>query len=168
MGNWIHNHRNLLLIALLTLTMTVSYLSNQHQAAAPTVAIPVVETTAVPFSPIEQFQQQRDTAALEDMSALQTLVNQPELDAQTRADAAAQLQRIVDHRQKESALEGALLQSGLYPCAAVVNEGSVTIVTEKATLSDGETALLLTMAELHAGVLPSGVRVVTSDQPSAE
>lgn len=167
MGNWLHKHRNMLLITLLALTLTASCLANQHymEEIAPTVSLPVMQTTQAPLSYIEQYRKERDASALKDMAALETLVNQADLDPQTRADAAAQLQRMVSQRQKQTALEGALVQSGVYPCAAVVEEGSVTIVTGKADLSDGETALVLTMAQLHAGVLPSGVRVITADSP---
>ena len=165
MGNWIHKHRNLLLLALLLTTMAVSYLVNQRQLAqeASAVTIPVTEVSAPTAAPIEQFRQERDAAALKDMAALETLCAQDNLDAQTRADAAAQLKRLIDVRQKQTALEGALLESCIAPCAAVVAEGSVTIVTEKATLTDGETALLLTMAQTHAGVEPSGVRVMAAE-----
>lgn len=167
MNNWLHKHRNMLLITLLALTLTVSCLANQHylERITPTVSLPVMQTTQAPQSPIEQYREERDAAALKDMAALETLVNQADLDPQTRADAAAQLQRMVSQRQKQTALEGALVQSGVYPCAAMVEEGSVTIVTEKTDLSDGETALVLTMAQMHAGVLPSGVRVITADSP---
>ncbi len=167
MSNWLHKHRNILLITLLALTLSVSCLANQHylEKTTPTVSLPVMQTTQAPLSPIEQYREERDAAALKDMAALETLVNQTDLDPQTRADAAAQLQRMVSHRQKQTALEGALVQSGVYPCAAMVEEGCVTIVTGKTDLSDGETALVLTMAQLHAGVLPSGVRVITADSP---
>ena len=165
MAEWIRKHRNLLLLTLLLTTMTVSYLTNQRsmQESTPTVSLPVTQTTAAPASAIEKFRQSRDADALRDMAALETLVNQTNLDAQTRSDAAAQLQRMVDVRQKQTALEGALTQSGVYPCVTVVNEGSATIVTEKTDLSDGETALILTMAQVHADVPPSGVRVITAD-----
>lgn len=166
MGNWIHKHRNLLLLALLLTTMAVSYLVNQRQLAqeASAVTIPVAEVAAPTAAPIEQYRQERDAAALRDMAALEALCAQEDLDAQTRADAATQLKRLIDIRQKQTALEGALLESGIAPCAAVVAEGSVTIVTEKATLTGGETALLLTMAQTHAGVEPSGVRVITAGE----
>ncbi|MGN0745173.1 MAG: SpoIIIAH-like family protein [Aristaeellaceae bacterium] len=166
MGNWIHKHRNLLLLALLLTTMAVSYLVNQRQLAedASAVTIPVTEVIAPTATPIEQYRQERDAAALQDMATLEKLCAQEGLDAQTRADAAALLQRLIDVRQKQTALEGALTGSGIAPCAAVVTEGSVTIVTEKETLTGGETALLLTMAQTHAGVEPSGVRVITAGE----
>ena len=166
MGNWIHKHRNLLLLALLLTTMAASYLVNQRQMAqdASTVTIPVTEVAAPTATPIEQYRQERDAAALTDMAALESLCAQESLDAQTRADAAAQLKRLIDARQTQTAPAGALLESGIAPFAAVVSEGSVTIVTEKATLTSGETALLLTMAQTHAGVEPSGVRVITAGE----
>ena len=163
MGSLLHKHRNLLLITLLAITLAISSLSNQRTRldTAQTVSLPIVPSSVPDLSPIEQYKETRDAAALKDMAALETLVNQQDLDPQTRADAAAQLQRLVEQRQKQTALEGALTQSGVYPCAAVVEEGSVTIVTGKSNLSEGETALVLTMAQLHAAAMPSGVRVIT-------
>lgn len=164
-SDWISRHRNLLLILLLLATMAVSSLANQERLSqdAATVSLPVVEPCAEPAGRIELFRQQRDTTAMQDMAALQTLVHQEQLDEQTRAEAARQLQSLVDAREKQLALEGALLESGLYPCAAVVSAGQVTIVTEKTTLTDDESALLMTMAQLHAGASPSQVSVITAD-----
>ena len=164
-GDWITRHRNLLLILLLLATMAVSSLANQERLTqeAATVSLPMVEPYAEPAGRIELFRQQRDTAALQDMAALQALVGQEQLDRQTREEAAAQLSMLVDHRERQLALEGALLESGFYPCAAVVSAGQVTIVTEKASLSDDEMALLMTMAQLHAGASPAQVSVITAD-----
>jgi len=119
----------------------------------------------LPKQKLPLFQPRSDAYAwLNDMAALQALVDQTSLDDQTRAQAAAQLQSLIDVRQKQLALEGALLESGIYPCVAVVSQRNVTIVTEKETLSNGETALLLTMARTHADADPSSVRVITSEK----
>lgn len=162
MDNWLHKHRNFLLITLLTATLAASYLARTRQQDVPTVSIPITQVTPAAQSPLEIYRTRRDDAALEDMAALQALCDQEQLDPQTRADAAARLTRMVDLRQKQSALEGALTGSGVYPCVAVVEEGSVTIVTEKKTLTEGESALLLTMAKAHADADPAGVRVITA------
>ncbi|MCH5286742.1 MAG: SpoIIIAH-like family protein [Christensenellaceae bacterium] len=164
-GDFMTRHRNLLLILLLLVTMVVSSLANQERIAqeAATVSLPVVEPYSEPAGKIELFRQQRDAASLQDMAALQTLVDQEQLDQQTRAEAAAQLRALVDTREKQLALEGALLESGLSPCVAVISAGQVTIVTEKTVLTDDETALLMTMAQLHAGALPAQVSVITTD-----
>lgn len=164
-GDFITRHRNLLLAMLLLATMVVSSLANQERIAqqAATVSLPVVAPAVEPVGKIELFRQQRDTASLQDMAALQALVSQELLDAQTRVEAASQLQAIVDAREKQQALEASLLESGLYPCVAVVSSGQVTIVTEKTNLTEHETALLMTMAQLHAGAAPSQVSVITTD-----
>ena len=164
-GDWMTRHKNLLLALLLLATMVASSLSNQERLAkeAATVSLPVVEPFAEPAGKIELFRQQRDAASLQDMAALQALVDQAGLDAQTRAEAAEQLRALVDAREKQLALEGALLESGIHPCVAVVSAGQVTIVTEKAALTDDETALLMTMAQFHAGAVPAQVSVITTD-----
>lgn len=164
-GEWMTRHRNLLLALLLLATMVVSSLANQERVAreAATVSLPVVEPYAEPAGKIELFRQQRDAASLRDMAALQTLVDQEELDQQTRRSAAGELQALVDAREKQIALEGALLASGISPCVAVVHAGQVTIVTEKTSLTDDETALLMAMARLHADAQPAQVSVITAE-----
>ena len=164
-GDFITRHKNLLLALLLLATMVASSLSNQErlQQEAATVYLPMVEPSAEPRDKMTLFRQQRDAASLQDMAALQALVGQEELDPQTRAEAASQLQALVDAREKQLALEGALLESGLHPCVAVISAGQVTIVTEKGSLTEDETALLMTMARLHTGALPAQVSVITAD-----
>lgn len=73
-----------------------------------------------------------------------------------------QLQEIIANRQSQSALEGALAGSSLYPCAAVVSGGNVTIVTQKSTVTDKDSALVMSLAAAHAGVTPEKVRIITA------
>lgn len=162
---FIRKHRNSLLLLCLLLTLAVSWLATSRRLAqsAATVSLPVEPVSAVPAGRLEQFRARREEAFLADAASLQALCDQDSLSATTREDAARQLQQLVSTRETQLALEGALAQSGLYPCVAVVSEGSVTLVTEKETLSDGESALLLTLAQAHAGVAPSGVRVMTAE-----
>lgn len=162
---FIQKNLNYLLLACLLVTLTVSYFVTQErlQEAAATVSLPVEQATASPVSRLEEFRTRRDETLLADMAALQSLCDQENLAEQTREDAASQLQALISTREAQLALEGALTQSGVYPCVAVITQGSVTIVTEKETLSDGESALVMTLAQAHAGVAPSGVRVMTSN-----
>lgn len=165
MGKWILKYRNVLLLGLLMVTMAVSYFFQQQRLmeAAATVSLPMVQVTAAPSGRLDEYRHTREETLLADMTALQALCDQEQLDSQTRQDAAAQLQALVETHQKQLALEGALTQSGLYPCVAVVADGSVTIVTDKADLSSGESALVMTLAKAHADIEPSGVRVITAD-----
>ena len=165
MNQFLVKYRNYFLFVALLATLAVSYFAQQERLleASTTVNLPVEQVTASPSGKLEEFRLRRDASLQTDMAALQALCDQENLTAQTREDAAAKLQALIDTRQAQLALEGALTQSGVYPCVAVISPGSVTIVTEKATLSDGESALVMTLAQAHAGVEPSGVRVMTAN-----
>ena len=128
-----------------------------------TVALPVLTQTTTAASPVEAWREKRTAQRKEDIATLQALLDRTGLDEDAREDAVALLTRLVQWSEEETALEGALASSGISPCAAMRSEGMVTLVTEKATLSDGERALLLTMAQTHAGVPPEGVQVVTAE-----
>lgn len=165
LGKWLTKYRNVFLLALLTLTLVVSGYANQQRvkAASSTVSIPVVETAAQSLSPLETCRQQRDQEALQDMAALEALVNQPLLDEATRESAADHLAVLVGNRQAQSALESALSGSSLHPCVAVVSSGSVTIVTEKSAVTEKDSALVLTLAAAHTGASPENVRIITAE-----
>lgn len=165
LGELLTKHRNLFLLILLVATLLVSGMANRErlEAASTTVNIPVTEVSAHPSGALETYRQQRDSDTQSDMAALEVLCAQELLDAQTREDAAARLQIITENRQAQSALEGALLGSSLYPCVAVVSDGSVTIVTEKSAVTDKDTALVLTLAAAHASAQPQDVRIITAE-----
>lgn len=164
MNEFIRRHRNLLLIIALLLTLSVSWFFNRERLrqASVTVSLPVEKVTQPAGALITDYRTRRDAAYADDAAALERLCGQENLSRETREDAAAQLQQMIARREAQSALETALEGSGIAPCMAVVSPGSVTIVTEKDTLSQGESALVLTLAQAHADVPPSGVRVLTS------
>ena len=112
-------------------------------------------------SPLEAFRISRDSAYQRDMAALETLISE-NTDRAARQSAAEELQAYVALHQAQLALEGALLTSELAPCCAVVTDGSVTIVTEKQEITEQDTALVLTLVQVHTGVPASGVRIMTA------
>lgn len=159
-------YRNLFLLLLLVTTLFVSGNDKRRRLEedAATVSLPVVATTdAPPASPLESYRQQRDSAHQADVAALQALCDQEKLDQQTRQDASVRLQSLVAQHQAALAMEGALLNSSLAPCVAVVTSGSMTLVTEKAEVTEADSALVATLAAAHAGMLPSGVRIITAE-----
>lgn len=158
-------HRNIFLLTLLTTTLAVSTMANQDRlnAASVTVDIPVMSTSSVTLSPLEAYRQQRDQTALNDIAALEKLIAHAALDEQTRSDASDRLSAIIEARQAQTALEGALLGSSLSPCVAVVAGDAVTIVTGKSTMTEKDTALVLTLAAAHTGVKPQNVRIITAE-----
>ena len=96
------------------------------------------------------------------MAALETLISSEDTDRAARQSAAEELQACVALHQAQLALEGALVSSELAPCCAVVTDGSVTIVTEKQEITEQDTALVLTLVQVHTGVSASGVRIMTA------
>lgn len=164
-GELLTKHRNAFLLLLLAVTLAVSGYANQAQLqdASATVCIPVTEVSAPAISPLETYRQQRNQETLADMDALEKLISQTLLDEPTRDAAADHLREIVDKRQAQSSMEGALIGSSLYPCVAVVENGSLTIVTAKNTITQKDTALVLTLSAAHTGIPPENVRIITAE-----
>ncbi len=163
-GEALTRHRNTFLLTLLTSTLAVGALTHQDRVdAMPTVSIPVTETAAARLSPLEEYRINRDRQTEADMAALERLCHAEQLDQATRESAANRLQEIVANRQAQSALEGALAQSSLYPCAAVVAGGCVTIVTEKTLITEKDSALVLMLCAAHSGVKPENVKIITAE-----
>lgn len=162
LGELLARNRNVFLIVLLIATLTLSSLARQPSPPT-TVNLPVVETAAAPISPLLAYRLQRDQETQADIASLEALVAQPLLEESTREDAAEMLQQILDCRQAQTAMEGALVSSSLGPCVAVLSNGSLTIVTEKADITANDTALVLTLAAAHTGVPPENIRIVTAE-----
>lgn len=164
LGEWLTKHRNAFLLTLLIATLAVSGYTNRQRLkdSGTTVSIPVTEVAAQPISALEAYRRQRDQTALADLAALEKLCAQQTLDASTREAAAAQLQAMIADRQGQSALEGALAGSSLAPCVAVVSNGSVTIITEKVSITEKDSALVMTLAAAHVGVAPENIRIITA------
>ncbi len=164
LGDLLTRHRNLFLLLLLLCTLAVSSAANRERLAeaSATVHIPV---TSAPtgVSRVETFRQARDEAYRADLAALEALCTQTDLDERTRTDAAARMQQLIDCRQAETALEGALLGSSLSPCVAVVAGGNVTIVTGKSAVTKADSALVLSLAKAHADAAPECVRIITAE-----
>jgi len=156
-------HRNLFLIALLAATLAVSSEMNRQRIASshPTVTLPV-SAPATDLSAVSVWADERDADYQRDLAALRALTEQESLDSRTREDAAARLTELIASHQAQQALDKALSQSMLAPCASIVTASSVTIVTEQTTVPDEAAALALTLAAVHAGASPSDVRIITS------
>ncbi|MBE5810290.1 MAG: SpoIIIAH-like family protein [Clostridiales bacterium] len=162
LGILLTKHRHAFLLTLLVSALAISSLARQPSPPA-TVEIPVTEAAAASVSALEAYRLQRDQDTMADIAALEALIAQPLLDTATREDAADRLQEIIDCRQAQSALEGALVSSSLAPCVAVISGGSLTIVTEKADITSRDSSLILTLAAAHAGISPENIRIMTEN-----
>lgn len=163
-GDFLTKHRNAFLLGLLLVTLCVSGISNQQRLAADeqTVSIPVMSVSNDPADALTAYKQERDAVSKSDMAALEALCSEESLEQQTREDAAVRLQQLVDSHQAQLDLEGALLDSSLYPCVAVVSPDSVTIVTQKKEITAEDTALVLTLAAAHTEADAANVRIITA------
>lgn len=149
--------KNWLLMAALALSLTAALLLRPSSPQAQRVTLPMTSAESS-ASPLEAFRISRDSVYQRDMAALETLIS----NRAARQSAAEELQAYVALHQAQLALEGALLTSELAPCCAVVTDGSVTIVTEKQEITEQDTALVLTLVQVHTGVPASGVRIMTA------
>ena len=161
LGELLTRHRNAFLLLLLTITLALGSL-RQQPATPATVDIPVTAVSSQATTPLEAYRLQRDQETLRDMAALEALIAQPLLEASTREDAATRLQEIVDQRQAQSALEGALANSSLGPCVVVIAGDSLTLVTAKTDIAKKDSALVLTLAAAHTDVKPENIRIMTA------
>lgn len=165
LGELLTRHRNLILLLLLVCTLAVSSAANRERLAETSAAvhIPVTSADSGSVSRLERYRQTRDEAYRTDLAALEALCAQAGLDERTREDAAVRMQTLIDCRQAQTALEGALLSSSLSPCVAVVAGGNVTIVTEKSAVTQADSALIMTLAQAHAGASPECIRIITAE-----
>lgn len=163
-ADFLKRHRNLLLMVILCTTLCLSSAMNQRrlEASREATALPVMKTQAA-ASPVAAYIDARDSAYEQDVAALTALCAQESVDSRTRDEAAQTLSRIVSDHAAQQALEAALAQSVLAPCACVVSGGSVTIITHHAEVSAEASALALTLAAAHAGAAPSDVRIITAE-----
>lgn len=164
-GNLLTRHRNLFVVVLLIATLCISSSSTikRLSSGADVTALPVTAVYTQNDDAVAVFIQQRDSAHVTDLTALEALCTQEDLDAETRRQAAEQLQEIIRCREAQDAIEKALANSSLVPCAAVVSGGAVTIVTQRTSFSDSDAALVMTLAAAHAGADPSDVRIITAE-----
>ena len=162
-GQLLTKHRNAWLLALMLTTLLLGRYFNHQQSSSPSVEIPVIQASALTLDPLALFWQERNQGMLEDIASLEALCAQTTLDERTRDDAAALLTSIIASRRAQDAIEGALSASSLYPCTVVVQDNAVTVVTAKKTITEKDTALVLTLADAHTNVSPENVRILTAE-----
>lgn len=154
--------RNALLIAAMLLTAAITWRCLAGDARP--LTIPTLTAAEDTLSPLEHFRLERNETELRNMAALELLCAPDQPDETLRHDAAVQLQTLIDARQKQLAMEAILLESGFGACTAVLTNDQLTIVTDTATLTDRDNALLLELSQLHAGVSPQNLRVICAGQ----
>jgi len=164
-SDFITRHKSLLMLALMLTTLVAGSIANQHrlEIESSLTTLPVMKTEHTGASAVDVYLGERESAYQRDINALTALIQQEELDARTREAAAEQLQTLIAAHTASAALEEALADSDLSPCAAVISGGSLTLVTASPSVSDEDSALVLTLAQAHAGIEPENVRIRTAE-----
>ena len=169
---FLKKHRSLIFLSVILLTLAGSYLWNQYQLlGAKTVSLPITRvnggntapTAAVSKTPLKEYQEKREATRKEDMAALNALATNDKVDQTARDQAHGELLELIQFRESELAIEGALTGAGLAPCVAVVQRGAVTILVEKKELTQTEAAMVLNIASAHSGEAAENIRIMAGD-----
>ena len=172
MLTFLKKHRNLIFLSVILLTLAGSYLWNQYQLqGAQTVSLPITRTdggnaapsATVSKTPLKEYQDKRESTRKEDMIALNALAANDKVDQTARDQAHGQLLELIQCRESELAIEGALTGAGLAPCVAVVQRGAVTVLVEKKELSQAEATMILSIATAHSGEAPENIRIMAGN-----
>lgn len=153
---------NLLLMAVMTLT-AAACLMYQTKPRSTAALLPVSTAATSVLTPTEEYRLARNETELRDLAALEAICQSDAVDAELRADAAQALQTLVSARQRQLAVEGALLQSGLGDCVAVITGDILTLVSQQKTLTAQQSAQVVELAQIHAGVSAANIRVVCAE-----
>ena len=162
-GELLTKHRSLFLLTLMLTTLALSSVANQRRLSQADTAVSLPVMSVPRSEAINVYAQERDDAYLADVAALQFISTDSSLDAATRQDAAERLTEMTRSREAQTAIETALSQSSLSPCAVVVTGSSVTVITHRTDVTEEESALVLSLALAHADVPPASVRIMTAD-----
>ena len=161
-----------LALALLLAVLGASYSYQQKRLVQPEpVGIPVVRveadetlvTAAGALDALESYRLRRQTQREKDIEALKTLIQSEHTTLEAREDAQAALQRMMTEGEMEMALEGAMTGAGFTPCLCVVEGEQVTLMVGKKELTQGEAALLVTMAQSHGAKKAENVMILTGN-----
>ncbi len=158
-GDFLERHRNAFLVLLVSCTFIVGTQVNRQEDVR-MLSIPVAAPYAAEDA-VEAYRARRDSAQLRDMAALEAILARDDADRNTRNAASAALADLVHAREASLAIEGALVTSSLSPCVAVVDAGLVTVVSEASAISERESALVIELAAVHAGIDAANVRIIT-------
>lgn len=106
----------------------------------------------------------REIAYDKDMASLATLCENEGVDAQTREDAAKQLQKMVEGHQTELAIDEALSAAGFSPCLTLLQNGALTVMVEAEELTGTQSATILSLCAAHADIGVENIRIMTGEK----
>ena len=122
------------------------------------------ENTLVSQTPVPTIQKdqrvKRESAYESDVAALQAMLESGAADAATQELAAQKLAQLIAEHQNEIGLEEALGEAGYENAVVLVQNGAVTVLIPEEKLTEENSAQILALCVIHAGVGAENVRVM--------
>ena len=101
-------------------------------------------------------QQARDEA----MEVLLELSENAEAEADVKASALADINRMALEIEKEGAIESMVTAKGFEKCVAVINGDTANVIVSSDTLTPGETAQISEIVYEAAGIVPANLKII--------
>lgn len=101
-------------------------------------------------------QQSRDEA----IDVLSLVVASSDTDAETKAEAQAQISAIATDIQNEANIETLVKAKGFEECVAVIGDNSVSVIVKAESLLAKETAQILSIVYETTGISPENVSII--------
>ena len=143
---------NALMLLTVAAALGITLLRSPGEESAP-LSLPELKP-AVTLHPAQAYRQRRSAARREEEAALAALIQQEE----TRDTAQAQLQEMVNAREIELAIEGALAGKGYPNGLCVYRKGRLTVFVD-GHINSHDAALLSDLAQEIAGISPQNIRI---------
>jgi len=104
----------------------------------------------------------RETAYEQDLLALEKLLQSGAADADTQAQAARRMERMIADHQSEAAIEDALRRSGFDPAMVLVHNGAITIIVKEKQVQADVSTSILNLCTAHTDISAENIRIMPS------
>lgn len=103
----------------------------------------------------------REDAYQQDLEALNALLQNTSTDESARQQAQTQLMSMVAAHQAELGIEEALTQAGYAPCLVLCQNGALTVMLQRDTLTASDSAAILSLCAAHTDIGVENIRIMT-------
>ncbi|MDY2656045.1 MAG: SpoIIIAH-like family protein [Candidatus Limiplasma sp.] len=105
----------------------------------------------------------REAAYDKDVAALTALLDSGAADEETRAQAAARLDRLVADHQSELGLEETLNQAGFAPCVVLLQNSALTVIVASSDMTAETSAAILSLCAAHTDIGVENIRIMARE-----
>ena len=145
------------LLFLILLSCAMLYRHRQTPPSPPSAA----PTPAPSVQSMQTERSRREEAYDKDMASLEKLLESGAADADTQAQAARRMERMLSEHQSELALEEALYQAGFSPALVLVQNSALTVMVSAASPEAQTNAAILNLCVSHTDIAAENIRIMT-------